>query len=93
MILKSWYIAWEGRQEKGIGKILEERTKELVRKKKKNSLPLIKLLQLSYSGYAEENLCILYSQYFFQTTYDRYLFSISKLVLSLTLYKFIGWTC
>ena len=92
MILKSLYIAWEGRQEKGIRKILEERTKELVRKKK-NSLPLIKLLQPSYSGYAEDNLCILYSQYFFQTIYDCYLFSIDKPVLSLTLYKFIVWAC
>ena len=58
---------------------------------KKNSLFLIKLLQPSYSGYAEDNLCILYSQYFFQTTYDRYLFSIIRLVLSPMLYKFIVW--
>ena len=30
MILKSWHIAWEGGQEKGIGKILEKKTRELV---------------------------------------------------------------
>ena len=29
MILKSWYIAWEGRQKEGIGKTPEERTREL----------------------------------------------------------------
>ena len=52
-----------------------------------------KLLQLSYSGYAKDNLCILYPQYFFQITYDHYLFSIIRLVLSLTLYKFIVWAC
>ena len=60
---------------------------------KKNSLLLIKLLRSSYSSYDEDNLCILYSQYFFQTTYDRYLFSIIKQVLSPTLYKFIVWAC
>ena len=60
---------------------------------KKNSLLLVKLLQPSYSGYAKDNLCILYSQYFFQTTYDRYLFSIIRLVLSPILYKFIVWAC
>ena len=55
--------------------------------------PLIKLLRPSYSDYAEDILCILYSQYFFQTTYDRYLFSIIRLVLSPMLYKFIVWAC
>ena len=54
---------------------------------------MIKLLQLSYSGYAEDNFCIFYSQYFFQTTHDRYLLSKIKLVLSPTLYKFIIWAC
>ena len=54
---------------------------------------MIKLLRPSYSSYAEDNLYILYSQYFFQTTYDRYLFSKIRLVLSPTLYKFIVWAC
>ena len=44
-----------------------------------------------YSGYTENNLYFSYSQYFFWTTYDHYLFSIIKLVLSHTLYKFIIW--
>ena len=90
MILKSWYIAWEGGQEKGIGKILERRTRELVRNQR-TLCPLIKLLRPSYSGYTDDNLCILYSQYYFQTTYDRFLFSIIRLVLSSMLYKFIVW--
>ena len=72
----------------GIGKKLEKKTRELVTKKK-NSLLLVKLLLPSYSGYAEDNLCILYYEYFFQTIYDHYLFSIIRLVLSPTLYKFI----
>ena len=61
---------------------------------KKNSLLLIKLLRSSYSGYAEDNLCILYSQYFFQTSYDRYFFSIIRLVFLLRstnlLFGFVG---
>ena len=60
---------------------------------KRRSLLLIKLLRLSYSDYAEDNLCILYPQYFFQITYDHYFFSIIRLVLSPTLYKFIIWVC
>ena len=59
----------------------------------KNSGLLIKLLWPSYSGYTEDNFYILYSQYFFQTTYDRYLISKIRLVFSLTLYKFIVWAC
>ena len=51
----------------------------------------MKFIRPSYSGYAEDNLCILYSQYFFQTIYDRYLFSIDRSVLSPTLHKFIVW--
>ena len=54
---------------------------------------MIKLLRSSYSSYTEDNLCILYSQYFFQIAYDRYLLSIIRLVLSLTFYKFIVWAC
>ena len=48
---------------------------------------------LYYSGYAEDDFCILYSQLFFQTTHDRYLLFKIKLVLSPTLYKFIVWAC
>ena len=54
---------------------------------------LVKLFRPSYSGYIEDNPYILYSQYFFQTIGDCYLFSIIKPVLSPTLYKFIVWTC
>ena len=61
--------------------------------KKKNSLLLIKLLRPSYSYYAEDNICILYSQYFLQTTYNCYLFFKIRLVLSPTLYKFIVLAC
>ena len=60
---------------------------------KKNSWLLIKLLRSSYSGYVEDSFCVLFSQFFFQTTHDRYLFSKIRLVLSLTLYKFIVWAC
>ena len=67
------------------------RTKRSLRNK--NSGLLIKLLWPSYSGYTEDNFYILYSQYFFQTTYDRYLISKIRLVFSLTLYKFIVWAC
>ena len=69
-----------------------KKTKELVTEKR-NSWLLIKYLRPSYSGYAEDNLCILYSQHLFQTTHDRYLFSKIRLVLSPTLYKFIVWAC
>ena len=34
MILKSWYIALEGGQEKGIGKTLERKARELVTEKR-----------------------------------------------------------
>ena len=34
MILKSWYKAREGRQEKGIRKTLEKKTRELVTEKR-----------------------------------------------------------
>ena len=34
MILKSWYIAWEGRQVKRIGKTLEKKTRVLVTEKR-----------------------------------------------------------
>ena len=67
------------------------RTKRSLRNK--NSGLLIKLLWPSYSGYADDDFYILYSQYFFQTTYDRYLISKIRLVFSFTLYKFIVWAC
>ena len=54
---------------------------------------MVKLFRPSYSSYAEDNLRILYYQYFFQTIYDRYLFSIIRPVLFPTLYKFIVWVC
>ena len=54
---------------------------------------MIKLLRPSYSGYAEDDFYILFSQYFFQTTHDRYLLSKIRLVLFPTLYKFIVWAC
>ena len=58
---------------------------------KKNSGLLIKLLRSSYSDYADDDFYILFSQYFFQTTHDRYLLSKIRLVLFPTLYKFIVW--
>ena len=54
---------------------------------------MIKWLQPSYSSYAKDDSYILYSQYFFQTTHDRYLLSKIRLVLFPTLYKFIVWAC
>ena len=48
---------------------------------------------LYYSGYADDDFYILYSQLFFQTTHDRYLLFKIRLVFSPTLYKFIVWTC
>ena len=48
---------------------------------------------LYYSGYAEDDFCILYFQLFFQKTHDHYLHSKIRLVLSSTLYKFIVWAC
>ena len=54
---------------------------------------MIKLLRPSYLGYAEDNFYIIYSQYFFQPTYDRNLFSKIRLDISPTFYKFIVWAC
>ena len=47
IILKSWYIAWEGRQEKGIRKTLEKKSRELVTEKRTlcSWLELIRLRQ------------------------------------------------
>ena len=92
MILKSWYIAWEGCQRGGFEKTPEKKDQR-TSYWKNNSWLLIKLLRPSYLGYAKDNLCILCSQYFFQTTHDRYLYSKIRLVLSPILYKFIVWAC
>ena len=54
---------------------------------------MIKSLRPSYSGYAKDDFYVLYSQYFFQTTHDRYLFSKIRLDLFPTLYNFIVWAC
>ena len=48
---------------------------------------------LYYSGNAEDDFYILYLQLFFQTIHDHYLLSKIRLVLFLTLYKFIVWAC
>ena len=45
IILKSWYIAWQGHQEKGIGKTLEKKTRELVTEKR-TLCPWLELLRL-----------------------------------------------
>ena len=60
MILKSWYIAWEGRQRGGFEKTPEKKDQR-TSYWKKNSWLLIKLLRPSYSGYTEDSLCILCS--------------------------------
>ena len=93
LMLKLWYITWEGRQKRGYRK--KTRGKRLENKllKKRNPWLLVKLLRPSYSGYAEDSFYVLFSQFFFQTTHDRYLFSKIRLVLSSILYKFIVWAC
>ena len=92
MMLKLWYITGEGHKRKGgLKNTREKRQKNKLLKKE--LLTLIKLLRLSYLGYAEDSFCISFSQYFFQTIHDRYLFSKIRLVLSPTLYKFIVWGC
>ena len=87
MILKSWYITWEGVQRKGIEKPREKKIKKY--KTKRRTLDS----WLYYSGYAEDDFCILYSLLFFQSTHDRNLLFKVRLVLSSTLYKFIVWAC
>ena len=92
MMLKLWYITGEGHKRKrGLKNTREKRQKNKLLKKE--LLTLIKLLRLSYLGYAEDSFCFSFSQYFFQTIHDRYLFSKIRLVFSPTLYKFIVWTC
>ena len=87
MVQKSWYITWEGVQRKGIKKPREKKIKKYDTKRRTLDS------WLYYSGYAENDFCILYSQLFFQTTHDRYILFKIRLVLSPTLYKFIVWAC
>ena len=87
MILKSWYITWEGVQRKRDWKTYRKKIKKYDTKERTPDS------WLYYSGYAEDNSYILYLQLFFQTIHDRYLLSKIRLVLSPTLYKFIVWTC
>ena len=87
MILKSWYITWEGVQRKGDWKTYRKRIKKYdIKGRTPDSW-------LYYLGYAEDDFYILYLQLFFQTINDRYLLSKIRLVLSPTLYKFIVWAC
>ena len=86
-VLKSWYITWEGHQRERIEKPREKRSKKY--DTKRGTLDS----WLYYSGYAEDDFCILYSQLFFQSTHDRYLLFKIRLVLSPMLYKFIVWAC
>ena len=87
MVQKSWYITWEGVQRKGIKKPREKKIKKYDTKRRTLDS------WLYYSGYAENDFCILYSQLFFQTTHDCYLIFKIMLVFSPTLYKFIVWAC
>ena len=87
MVLKSWYITWEGVQRKVDWKTYRKKIKKYdIKGRAPNSW-------LYYSGYAEDDFYILYFQLFFQTTHNRYLHSKIRLVLSPTLYKFVVWAC
>ena len=87
MVLKSWYITWEGVQKKEIEKPREKKIRKYDTKRRTLDS------WLYYSGYAVDDFYILYSQLFFQTTHNRYLLFKIRLVLSPTLYKFIVWAC
>ena len=87
MVLKSWYIMWEGVQRKGDWKTDRKKIKKYDTKGRTPDS------WLYYSGYAKDDFYILYLQLFFQTIHDRYLLSKIRLVLSPTLYKFIVWAC
>ena len=87
MVLKSWYITWEGVQRKEIEKPREKKIRKYDTKRRTLDS------WLYYSGYVEDDFYILYSLLFFQTTHDRYLIFKITLVLSPTLYKFIVWAC
>ena len=74
-------------KEKGIGKTYREKIKKYdIKERTLDSW-------LYYSGYAEDDFYIFYLQLSFQTIHDCYLIFKIKLVLSLTLYKFIVWAC
>ena len=78
---------WECVKRRGIEKPREEKIKKYDTKRRTLDS------WLYYSGYADDDFYILYSQLFFQTTHDRYLLFKIRLVLSFTLYKFIVWAC
>ena len=87
MVLKSWYIVWEGVQKKRDWKTDKKKIKKYDPKgRTPDSL-------LYYSGYVDNDFYILYLQLFFQTIHDRYLFFKIRLVLLSTFYKFIVWAC
>ena len=87
MVLKSWYITWEGVQRKVDWKTYRKKIKKYDTKGRTPDS------WLYYSGYAENDFYILYFQLFFQTIHDCYLHSKIRLVFSLTLYKFVVWAC
>ena len=87
MVLKSWYITWEGVQRKGDWKTYRKKIKKYDTKGRTPDS------WLYYSGYAEDDFYILYLQLFFQTIHDHYILSKIKLVLSPMLFKFIVWAC
>ena len=85
MILKSWYITWEGSQRKKDRKLRAKKIKKYIAKRRTLDS------WLNDSGYADDDFYISFSSFFFQTTHDRYLISKVRLVLFPTLYKFIVW--
>ena len=87
MVPKLWYITWEGVQRKGDCKTYRKKIKKYDTKGRTLDS------WLDCSAYAEDDFYILYLQLVFQTIHDRYLISKIRLVLSLTLYKFIVWAC
>ena len=85
MVLKLWYITWEGVQRKGDWKTYRKKIKKYDTKGRTPDS------WLYYSSYADVDFYILYLQLFFQTIHNRYFLSKIRLVLSPTLYKFIIW--
>ena len=85
MIRKSWYITWENDQRKG--------SQNLKRKEIRKYIPKRRTLDswLNYLGYADDDFCISYSWFLFETTHNRYFFSRIRLVFFPTFYKFIVW--
>ena len=86
MILKSWYITWEGVQRKGDWKTYRKKIKKYDTKERTPDS------WLYYLGYAKNDYYIFYLQLSSQTINDCYLLFKIRLVLSPTLYKFIVWT-